>query len=160
MRWGILAVLLPLGLFGSPAFAQRTQASVSALDPALERCIRENAPKVELAVNDLSAATTFLTQSVCANESAAVTQAQMRAQTEAIRARMQQMCDASKAPGAASAHVGNGEESYDACQMVQAYGGAEETMLMANLAPTEGGPAATSLAARMLLDLRLAHTSH
>src|SRR5215469_2492484 len=37
-----------------------------ALELAVEQCVRENAPKVESAVADLSQATDFLVQKVCA----------------------------------------------------------------------------------------------
>ncbi|MES1197585.1 MAG: hypothetical protein ABUL55_03060 [Pseudomonadota bacterium] len=134
-----------------------TVAATSTLDPAFERCIRENAPKVEQAISDLSAATTFLVESVCAVERSTAQRQQQEQQFAAMRSQMQRQCDARRASGQTPPKATDEDGSFDACQAADAYDNMSAAVIVNG---TYTPPAALALAAHVLVDLRLSHTTH
>jgi hypothetical protein len=137
-------------------------AADSKIDPATETCIRDNVLKVERAIDDLGQATTFLTTNICAVPVAAETARRQRQYTEAYNAQWAKMCDEQKATTKTKK---KDELSFDPCTISATtkigflnIAGADEEELSSTIY-TSGiaSPAATALAAQLLLDLRLSH---
>ena len=133
-----------------PATAQTEGAP--AISKAVEQCIRDNAPAVERAIDRLPDAVDFLVADVCAKPIAEQLAAEQEANVAQVREAWKKDCEQRKA-----ASKSNGS---DACPThaeafefaAGAVGG--WTLYASNL----NKPAdATSLAARLLLELRTQH---
>jgi hypothetical protein len=133
------------------AMAQSAEAST------ISECILANAPKVEQAIASLPEATEFLVGSVCivpiTNEQRRIQQLVM----EKYRTAQRKICDTKKAEGK-STKIGAGEDSYDPCDMLDQQAGSEPAGWTI-FAGKQSDPAATALAAKTLLDLRLSKLS-
>jgi hypothetical protein len=152
-----LSIGVVLGLSGQSIAAEAELAAPVAA------CIRDNAAKVEQAIPSLTDGVQFLVGHICAREVSAEAQRQVAENQRQTRERMRKMCDElAKQPQPQPA--GN-ERSYlamfcDPAAMrvgFDAYDGlgGGYTAYFA-IGGAQGGPASTALAARLLLDLRLA----
>ena len=160
-RSAILAILLA-SVAVAPALADD---SSTPLDPAIEKCIRDNAPKVETAIPDLTAATDFLVTKLCAEPVAALNDRESERQHDRTVAQWKDYCDKQKA--AASERPGK-QANAMASWCESPGGGAAFGVLIAPSEDDEYGgvlsylnttppPSAVALAAHLLLDLRLSH---
>ncbi len=91
MRAFLVALLGGMALTGA-ALAQTPSAAPS---PEAEACLRAYAPRVERTVEDLSKATGFLVNQVCAEEVVAGQRNRLRENAQRAAARMREQC----APG-------------------------------------------------------------
>lgn len=151
----IFALAAFMAVFVAPlCHAQISEAP--ALDATIEHCIRDNASKVERAVADLSSGVTFLVQDICAMQTATVQRRETQARVTALRAAVRQSCEASRAsaPPAQQAQFQGG----DLCDTMSSM--YDNAGFAAGGAPLQADPEATALAAELLLDQRLTHTSH
>jgi hypothetical protein len=147
MRTPTLLVLAFGALFAAatPALADETA------DPAIAQCIRDNAPAVERAVSSLNDAVDFLTRKVCAVPVAALAE---RVQHDAMQKWSDQMkayCLHTKAAGAKP------DEDANTCDENFDYSGMTLFAARGGMPEPPAPPDATALAAKLLLDLRLAH---
>jgi hypothetical protein len=139
-----LAASALLGL-ATPALADE------GMDPTIAQCIRDNAPAVERAVDSLNDAVEFLTRKVCAAPVAAFAE---RVRNDALKKWADQTkanCLRMKATAAKSDDAATCDENYDYSTGLTIF--ASRETLPGGAAP----PDATALAAKLLLDLRLAH---
>lgn len=150
--------------------AQAESGKPPALAPAIERCIRDNAAKVEAAVPDLKRAVDFLVDDVCAEPVARENARKQAISVKQSAAHFQKMCDEEKARASRGSTKNKNEGDVDACAMAGiASIGIANTNAYADSDDEEdnddpsfvgtGPPAAIALASRLLLDLRLSDTS-
>jgi len=127
------------------------------LTPAVSSCISENAPKAEQAIASLNDATSFLVDDVCADVIAAEQNRQSAAEFQKMRDKQHQACVAQKAsPGPAK----QDEDDTSACAMDNIYSAYvdQSGWTIFSGVRMEKSPQATAYAAKLLLELRLAHT--
>lgn len=146
-----LVCALLLMMYGVSALAQ-TETS-NPISRPIEQCIRDNAPAVEQAISGLSDAVNFLVGDLCAKPIADEQMQQQRERWRGIRERMQKQCAQRKTkpqPGLDA----NGEEDpcFDMDDVFDFTGGGASLFGTTYTKP----PAAASLAAKILLDLRTA----
>ena len=146
--------------------AQAADMKPLTLAAPIEQCIRDNAPKVEAAVPDLNQAVEFLIGNVCA-QSVAVEQVRQRQLADDRRAaEWDKMCETQKATkrdGKTGADVDQSMAAMCSEKSVFKVGfiteprdvDGDELTIYRNVSYPA---AAVSLAARLLLDLRLSHT--
>jgi hypothetical protein len=147
--------LLSLLLAGISASAQTSENSADTLSPAVEKCIRDNAADVESTVPDLNEAVTFLVGDLCAKPISEEQRRRSQAAADETEVATKKHCDelqAKKNPtkfetselqvcSISATHIGFvGLEQYT------------QDMVVSQPA------SATSLAAQLLLQLRLAHS--
>jgi len=128
----------------------------------IEQCIRGNAAKVEAAVPDLSQAVDFLVGKICAEPIAKENARVLRNQQERMAADWQKMCDEEKAAKRTNSTTTDRQNmGVDYCALGKVgFAGIDPYTDDDNGGPMyigAGSPAAIALAARLLLDLRLAH---
>jgi len=133
---------------------------VKAIAPAIEKCIRDNAASVEAAVPDLNSGVDFLANKVCAEPIAAESARRIKAQQDRTAARWKEFCDKQKAAGKPA----KGTVDFYALQDTTVTHVGFTGMMNDSDdddAPyyswSKASPATTALAARLPLDLRLAH---
>jgi TolA-binding protein len=135
-------------------------SDTSQLPAPIEQCIRTNATKVELAIPDLNQAMTFLVSGICAASIDAEYDRRLKLKEQQSRAEMQKACEQSKSSPLASQGTNSPGSFSPMCQP-------EIVDSMSNPASTGDdvrafgmqphSAEAFSLAAKLLLDLRLAH---
>ena len=140
--------ILTVGLLASAPTVASAQETMQ--DLGIAQCIRDNAPAVEQAVGSLNDAVDFLTRKVCA---VPVTALAERMRSEATRKWSDQMkanCLRMKANSAKPNDNSNScDTNFDATTL---------SLFAARGSVSEAVPAdMTALAAKLLLDLRLAH---
>jgi len=142
----LLVALVALGVFGAVgAHAEE------APDPAIAQCIRDNAAAVEQAVVSLNDAVEFLTQKVCAVPVAANAERAREDASKKWADEMKANCERMKANAAKS------DEDATMCDQNFDYSGFTLVAMRGALPETPAPADATALAAKLLLDLRLAH---
>jgi hypothetical protein len=147
--------IVGVGILGAMAGGAVAQPS-DTLPRAVEECIRGNAPKVEQSIESLTAATDFLVGSICAQEISVETQrVQNQAQQRIVDA-AQKACDAQKAE---TKQQDTGRRVIDSCTLLETSKAGLEGAGWTIYAPVVKPPAATALAAKLLLDLRLARAT-
>jgi hypothetical protein len=126
--------------------------NVPLVPKPVEQCIRDNAPAVERAVPSLTEAVNLLVDDVCAVPIAEAEARQLGEQMAALKEQMKKKCAPYKEPQPML--TPQGEEN----PCASADDGAADTMSGWTLyAPSVNRPAApTALAAKILLDLRIA----
>jgi len=128
----------------------------------VEQCIRDNAPKVEQAINPLNTAVDFLVGDVCAEPIAAELERRQLAYFANMQQQAKKQCEARPKPTPPAGAKAEDNEETDPCTP----GALDYTALVSNGGWTMFGagasraepPQATALAAKLLLDLRLART--
>jgi hypothetical protein len=152
----VRVVLVAGGVVAAVAGGGMAQTN-DAVPKTVADCIRANASKVEQSIEPLTAATEFLVGSVCAQEIAAEAQrVQSEAQQRMIDA-AQRACDSGKS--AVPKQQDAGRRGYDACALLETSKVGVEAGGWTIYAPAPKPPAATALAAKLLLDLRLARAT-
>ena len=156
-------------LFAALAWTQPASAQLVSGEPspALKTCINSNAAVVEQAIPSLEEAVDFLVQGICAAPLADQLAAQqLEAQERMLatqRKRMAAMCDASSA-GQPETVVIEPENGYDfwssMCDLDVLTAGIEDSLpalygFGMSSAPVMMSPEATTLAAQLLLKLRI-----
>lgn len=153
----ICAALMGGLIFSVPASAE------SKLAAPLEQCIRSNATKVEAAIPSLKEAADFLVANICAEPVAAENARLTKVRQDKSAQYWKDRCDKEKA----SAKPESEKTAFNACMMLD-YTGSSDVMLQYDDGNDDGETyvypygnsvpaAATGLASRILLDLRLAH---
>lgn len=135
-------------------FAQDQGPPLSA---SLERCIRDNAPRVEAAIADLNAGVDFIVGDLCAGPIAAEQADQMAQASEKQRAKLAQYCAEAHQPPKDKQEK-TLEDAY--CGEGFKIGFLTEPSDVGSYTIYGPGPrpaAAVALAAQLLLDLRLSH---
>jgi hypothetical protein len=156
VRFAAATALFLCGL----AAAAPAHADDAELAAPIDQCIRGNAVKVSAAILDLNAAVDFLVEKVCAKPVADDAIAAQRTLMDQYHDRLRKTCETWKAahPNGDAATPGN-EEAYNPCQMADATndegGGINWALYVTRTG--SASPAAVALAAKLLLDLRLAH---
>jgi hypothetical protein len=152
--WAILAALATTTV--PAAVEAQSPAAPAAIPPALERCIRDNAAKVEATVPDLGHASEFLVSDVCAVPLNEERMRLAKIMFDKQAARMKSICAAAKASGHRSPEDDDGS---DACST--GFDSDDMTALYANGFGNQGvqTPPATALASQLLLDLRLSKSN-
>ena len=147
----VLAVTSLSLLLGAPALP--TCADPLMLAPDLESCIRDNAAKVEVVEPDLNRAVDFLVSNVCAVPLANDGETRAKQMLAQQKVQTQAACDKMKSTGAKP----TGEDDYDPCSLVDL---PDMTAAYTTMFQNAGNrpAAATALAAKLLLDLRLSHS--
>jgi len=154
MKIAVAAVLLACA-FAGPAFADAAPSATP-----IEQCIRDNAGKVETSIDNLNQAVDFLVGKICAEPIAKENARVTKIQQDRVAAQWKAMCDKRKAAPDTGTR---GRSNVDFCAMqgmgftgVMSADDDDEDSL-----PSYSGlnlpPSAVALAARLLLDLRLAH---
>jgi hypothetical protein len=151
IRWAGLLIL-------TMAAARPAHAADDGMTPAIAQCLQQNASSVETAEPDLTKATEYLVGSVCvapiADEQRRLNQLRTKAMADRNRAQCekrvaeQKVREASRTPNPGRSYEDcerYSEILMDAARFPMAYGAA-------GLRP----PAAMSMAAKLILDLRLA----
>ena len=135
MRLFVTALVGAMALVGA-AFAQAPSA---LLAPEAEACLRDYAPRVERAIEDLSQATAFLVNQVCAEEVVAAQRDRQRESRHRVAARMRARCetDAANPP--------------NWCSIVDTDADADTELAVGWQTPPHS---TTAFAARLLLELR------
>jgi hypothetical protein len=121
----------------------------NSLAAPVERCIRDNASKAEAAIPDLNEAVDFLVLKICAEPIADEQARRNRVAQQKMLEDMQRQCEDAKAKGdkdMVQADCMNGRIGFTGLEQY-----------MEDSAITINEPRATTLAARLLLDLRLSH---
>jgi hypothetical protein len=132
--------------------AQQPRSTSSIASP-VEACVREHVNEVELVIADLSEAVEFLTDKICAVELANEARSRMEARFSAMRASLEQRCAAARASGSQSRSA----DEEDPCVMADAYRSMSDNATEWSLSGgRQANPTATALAARLLLERRLA----
>jgi len=145
------------------ALAEDAATKAPMVAAPIEQCIRENAPKVEIAVSELNAAVGFLVDKICAEPVASENTRLATIQQEKMAAYWQKMCDDQKAAKGGDAEKNNNSKAIGAnyCAMGKiGFAGLEQYLPDDESGPVymgSGSPAAVALASRLLLDLRLSH---
>ena len=149
----VCGLIVAGGVFGALTGGVLAQPN-DVVPEAIEECIRMNAPKVEQSIESLTAATDFLVGSICAQEIATEAQrVQNQAQQRMIDA-AQKACDTEKA--ADSKQQDAARRRIDSCALLETSRAGLGAGGWTIYAPAIKPPAATALAAKLLLDLRLA----
>lgn len=152
-----------LGVFIVPATlltpAPRAMAADAALAAPIEQCIRGNAIKVSAAIPDLNQAVDFLVGKLCAKPVADAAVAAQQAAVQQYADQQRKACDDWKKTHPGVAPAKNDEEAPDPCAAADAAGSLSVTLGYSIITAhgDNAPPEATALAARLLLDLRLAH---
>jgi hypothetical protein len=146
MKIAVAAALFACAFVG-PAYADG-----APLAAPVEQCIRGNAVKVSAAISDLNQAVDFLVEKLCAEPIAADNDRQSKENIAARTAQLKEKCAKSETDG------GYPHRTKD---MMCAFGDSGLDLDFAGGTVIYGlaskPPAAVALAARLLLDLRLAH---
>jgi len=130
--------------------------TTSTLPAPIESCIRSNAEKVERAVPDLNQAVAFLVEDVCAAPIAEANRQMQRAAMQEVLKRQRKACADWRAKNTGS-RADQHDEGADPCQMADLSNDADAVGSWTLFAPQRSDSAeAASLAATLLLDLRLA----
>lgn len=140
------------------AAAPLAHADDAPLAAPVEQCIRGNAIKVSAAIPDLSQAVDFLVDKLCAKPIAEDSAAAQRAAMQKYADRQRKNCDDWKKSHPSAAPASGNEDQANPCQLASMMGDDSAfswTIVAAR--PTVSPPAAVALAAKLLLDLRLAH---
>lgn len=155
-----VSALAPNSLTAGDAAA----APLSAYPGLVEDCIQENAPKIELAFQDLNQGADYLVLKVCAVPIAEETARRQRAIQEASAARAQQLCDQQNAATAGDKPAnGASAPSPNYCALAKLLSQTLSAQPFrfdpwSPIAPAgTAPPAAIAMAAKLLLDLRAAH---
>ena len=151
-----IVLALSLVVAAAPCLAADTggAGNLVSLRQAVEQCVRQNASRVESAIADLGQATDFLVQKICAQPLAEQTAFQTQQAQQEQNARLQKLCDEQKSKRSDD----GGRKGLDACSMQD-----QSLILMfgtsAPYLPAFGNaePDTIALAAKLLLDLRIAH---
>jgi hypothetical protein len=157
-----LIALLVVSMLGAKAAAQETTPNAGVSAP-LAACIRSNAVSVERAIDALPQAVDFLILKVCAVEATAEDRV-LRAEA-ATRARqtLKQKCDEARTSASSRRTRGEAELSYCSFMVTQDMFGADGAMTVWSgsdqVATTQARPEAVALAAKLLLESRLARSS-
>ena len=156
------AALLILALAAAlPARAQDGAQNPDGMTPAIAECLQKNAAAVEAAEPDLTKATDYLVADICAapvaEEQRRVTIARNQQNAERNRAQCQDRVTQQKTQDAIAGQPSR--RTYENCELVY------NNQINANsfVLPFIGlggtrPPAVVSMAAKLILDLRLAHT--
>jgi hypothetical protein len=131
---------------GNSAFAQSELED--EISKPVEQCIRENAPTVETAVDSLTDGVTFIIDDLCGEIISQEQLRQQKAKLEAEREAAQQSCLASQAKLRSKIKLDCSTNSTPGFNSDSV----EEIVVTAYVKP----PAPRALAAKLLLDLRLA----
>ncbi len=154
MRLAAAAALL----LCSFAISSSAHADDAALAAPIEQCIRGNAIKVSAAIPDLNQAVDFLVDKLCAKPIAEDSAAAQRAAMQKYADRQQKNCDDWKKSHAPAAPASGNEDEANPCQLAGMMGDASGFSWTITAArPAAAPPAAVALAAKLLLELRLAH---
>ena len=143
-------------------------AQADAIKPAtlaapIEQCIRDNAGKVEATIPDLNQAVDFLVGDLCAQPIAARQAAQQAEMMQDYRKNLKDACAKHAAVSKSESKAASDKPAFDMCANLDVSGvgfltepneDSNYTIFAAGGRPTD----ATALAAKLLLDLRLAHT--
>jgi hypothetical protein len=150
MRVVAISLSMLLAMAAPAAMAQPLPAP-TALSPAIETCIRDNAKKVEAAIPDLDKAVEYLVADVCAVPVADEQAREAQAAIDAQEAKMKAVCEKRKA----SAKTAEDEDYL--CDSDLDFSGASWAYSTAFSSIINAPPGAKGLAAQLLLDLRLSH---
>jgi hypothetical protein len=157
-------LVLALSLTASTAWAAPAYAAEDGMTPAIAQCLRDNAAKVESAEPDLTKATDYLVGNACAlpvaleqkrlNDLRIQAQQQHNLQQCEDRVAQQKKYDAANTAQNGSSHVIS--RVYENCALQS-----NNFLSTFNFLSVSGiGPkpaAAVSMAAKLILDLRVAH---
>ena len=147
-----LSAALMMPAFMAPAMAQESET----LPPTIERCIRDNAAKVEAAEPDLTKAVDFLVGYVCAMPVAQERNRQNLARSRQLAQQNQTECEQRVAQRKATAPNAVVE---DCGRYVRNLNNTVNPLDLLGMVGTQLKPAAAAgLAAQLLLDLRLSHS--
>jgi hypothetical protein len=146
-----LAVMEALA-FAAPAHA----ADGDGITPAIAQCLRDNAARVEAAEPDLTKATDYLVSNACAqpvaDEQTRLNTLRIKTMAERTRDRCEarRKFDADSRPASTRPTYDNCAEQYDTVIGVR-------TIYPTGLGIGPRPPAVVSMAAKLILDLRVAH---
>ena len=149
-----LAASLILTL-AAPAYA----AENDGMTPAIAQCLQQNASAVEAAEPDLTKATDFLVNAICA---APVAEEQrrintIRTQQTAERNRAQCLDRVAQQKGQDAALANPPRRNYENCELNYNNQISNSSFILPILGIAARPPAVISMAAKLILDLRLAH---
>ena len=158
MRHG--AALLVLSLAAAlPAHAQNAAPNSDGMTPAIAECLQKNAAAVEAAEPDLTKATDYLVADICA---APVAEEQRRVSTvrnqqmaERNRAQCQDRVAQQKAQDVIAGQPSR--RTYENCELVYNNQINANSFVLPLIGIGTRPPAVVSMAAKLILDLRLAH---
>jgi hypothetical protein len=144
-----LKFLVAAGVF---VLTEQQAAAAGELAAPIAACIRDNAPKVEQAIPSLTDGVEFLVGSICAVEVSAINQQQMVEQQRRASERWQKWCEEQRRAPQSSTEG----QAVDVCAYTKLGFVTEDGEGWTIYAPTVKPATATALAARLLMDLRLA----
>ena len=142
-------------MLAAPAFAQDDDG----MTPAIAQCLRDNAAKVETAEPDLTKATDYLVGNACAQPVAAEQQRLTNLRLKALADRNRQRCEdriARQKKSDGENNRASANRYYESCsdQADMLLGG---TRLYGSTAVGIRPASVVSMAAKLILDLRVAH---
>ena len=157
---GLVTVLVSTALIAAPAMVQAQPvypAPADQLAPAIETCIRANAANVEKAVPDLNQAVEFLAAKVCAVPVETDRQRLAKEAADRQAEKMKAACARRQKADKDAASSPQDEEYGDPCAMADMdFDGGSAFYVSGTLFNVP--PAATALASKLLLDLRLSNS--
>ena len=150
-----LAAVLFLLAASAPAHA----AENDGMTPAIAECLQQNAAAVEAAEPDLTKATDFLVNAICA---APVAEEQrrintIRTQQTAERNRTQCLDRVAQQKGLDAAMANPPRRTYENCELNYNNQISNSGFILPMLGIANRPPAVVSMAAKLIIDLRLAH---
>ena len=157
-----LAASLFLLAVSAPALAQNNDAApaVDGMTPAIAECLQKNAAAVEAAEPDLTKATDYLVADICAQPVAEEQRRITAIRTEQVAQRNRAQCQArvaqQKQQDESVTPPRNGRV-YENCDLSYDNAVANAQMLPVIINIPQRPPAAIALAAKLILDLRVAH---
>jgi hypothetical protein len=147
-------VLAAAAIFSStPAMA--ASADARHLAPAIEQCIRDNAAKVEKAIPDLNEALSYLVSGVCSAPIGQEYERLLKIDEQKKRSDYLKMCEQMRSNGASQQPIPTPICEPDVVESTTSPASTGEDVRVYGIQPRFDE--AFSLAARLLLDLRLAH---
>ena len=159
MRQLLTLVALSLVL-SAPASLVRADSPADSMPAGLEQCIRDNAASVEKAVPDLTQAVDFLVTDVCAVPIAQEQERQAKVMADKQAARMKAVCASMKASGDTTSSSEDGDlSSPEMCNPAFTDDDLTSVYVTGFGAQSVHQPAGNALAAHLLLDLRLSHST-
>jgi hypothetical protein len=156
---GLVTILVSVALIAAPAVQAQPAGPAPAdqLAPAIETCIRDNAASVEKAIPDLNQAVEFLAAKVCAVPVEAERQRLAKALADRQAEKMKAACARQQKAQKDVTPPSPDEDNFDVCSDngvdFEGFSALYVTGYINN-AP----PAATALASKLLLDLRLSNS--
>jgi hypothetical protein len=155
---GLLALSLILPL---PALAQNNEAApaVDGMTPAIAECLQKNAAAVEAAEPDLTKATDYLVADICAQPVAEEQRRITAIRTEQVAQRNRAQCQdrVAQQKSQDAALTSPPRRTYENCELNYTNQISNTGFVIPMLGMGVRPPAVISMAARLILERRLAH---